>query len=384
MPSSLTTPPTVWLARGHHTAPGAADLLRRTLRRHKDAGTLDDFHEHPEAGTAGVRGFEARWRVAGPVTVRARLDLADTGRWSLAAEAEGAWELRWPSPATMFWPADEDTWASEPATGLRLQDINPLPSDERELRRILKSAAQDSWAVHVVVHEAMTPDERGLRPLAAVLPPGLRHRVVEHRAAPQQLRSVNWALRDTGVEVPRGGAAVLPGDPAPPGHGAEDFTVRSVFLDGTEPAELITAVTRFAALDRPLPEGADALLTTLREDWHLLTVREELDRERRLVAMYADALDAMTKSRDLYREAAEAAHEALAVYRETYGALAEPVRPAEPVASPFRQLTQSFGRLRIPGRRTEDDGTSGTSRKDAAGKPDAREAHADDGDRAPR
>ncbi|MFJ5262314.1 hypothetical protein ACIQAC_17785 [Streptomyces sp. NPDC088387] len=358
MPSSSTIPPTVWPARGHHTGADAADVLRHTLKLRKESGTLDDFRELPGSETPGESVFEARWQVPGPVTVRARLALADGGRWTLVAEAEGPWDLRWPSPATMFWPEDDDSWAHEFGTGLSLAAINPLPSDERDLRRALRSAAQDAWTVHVVVHEAMTTDERGHRPLAAALPPGLRHRVVEHRAAPQQLRPLNWALRDTGLEVPRGGAVVLPGDPAPAGHTADEFTVRTVFLDGSEPAELITAVTRFAALPRPLPDGAEAALTALRDDWRLLTQEEELDRERRLVAMYADALDAMTKSRDLYREAAESAHEALAVYRETYGDLPEPGRPAEPAASPLRQLTQTFGRLRIGARRPDgDDGT---------------------------
>ncbi|CAM5311021.1 PE-PGRS family protein OS=Streptomyces griseomycini OX=66895 GN=FHS37_005422 PE=4 SV=1 [Streptomyces griseomycini] len=76
-------------------------------------------------------------------------------------------------------------------------------------------------------------------------------------------------------------------------------------------------MTRFDALPRPLPDGAQDALTALREDWRLLTLEEELARERELVAMYAEALDAMTKSRDLYREAAERAHEALAAYRES-------------------------------------------------------------------
>ncbi|MEU9338849.1 hypothetical protein AB0D49_37820 [Streptomyces sp. NPDC048290] len=359
MPSSLTIPPTVWLARGRYAGSGAADVLRRALRSRKDSGALDDFYELPAPETGADTVFEARWRVEGPVTVRARLVLADGDRWSLAAEAEGtAWEPRWPSPAALFWPDDDTTWAVEPATELRLPEINPLPEDERELRRVLKAAVHDSWAVHVVVHEAMTVDERGLTPLAAVVPPGLRHRLVEHRAAPQQLRAVNWALRDTGVEVPRGGAAVLPGDPAPSGFAAADFAVRSVFLDGSEPAELITAVTRFAALERALPKGAEALLTALRDDWHLLTVEEELAEQRRVVRMYADALEAMTTSRDLYREAAESAHEALAVYRETYGELSEPVRSAAAVeSSPLTRLTQTFGRLRIPGRRADTDST---------------------------
>jgi hypothetical protein len=172
----------------------------------------------------------------------------------------------------------------------------------------------------------------------------LHHRVVEHRAAPHQLRAVNWALREFGVEVPRGGALVLPGTPAPSGAG--DTSVRSVFLDGSKPVELVGVVTRFAALPRPLPEGADGHLTALREQWHLFTLEEELERERRLVAMYAEALEAMTRSRDLYREAAERAHEALAAYRESAGA-GEPQPPfARPGGSPFQQLTRTLERLK--------------------------------------
>jgi hypothetical protein len=184
--------------------------------------------------------------------------------------------------------------------------------------------------------------------VARWLPPGLRHRVVEHHAAPQQLRGLNWALRDTGVEVPRGGAVVLPGVPAPENYQARDFSVRAVFLDGSEPADLVDAVTRFAALSRPLPDGAEDALTALREDWHLLTLREELDRQRGLVAMYAEALEAMTKSRDLYREAAESAHEALAAYQESAASAPAGPRPSGPPAvSPLQQLTRTFERFKV-------------------------------------
>ncbi|NED19625.1 hypothetical protein G3I31_16180, partial [Streptomyces sp. SID9913] len=98
----------------------------------------------------------------------------------------------------------------------------------------------------------------------------------------------------------------------PEGYDAGTHSVRAVFLDGTEPAGLVAAVRAYAGLARPLPPEAEGALTALREDWHLLSPEEELARERALVAMYAEALEAMTKSRDLYREAAERAHEALA------------------------------------------------------------------------
>jgi len=343
------TPPTVWLARGHHTGSAAGEVVRRHLERLKSDGGIDDFLEPAEAQGDGKRGFEARWRVADTVTVRARLTVSDGPAWVLAAEAERPWDPRWPSPAAMFWPQEPDAeWDCEPVTEGRLRDLNPLPEDDKAVRRLLKDAARDGWTIHVVVHEAMTTDQRGRTPLSGMLPPSLRHRVVEHRAAPHQLRVVNWALRDTGVEVPRGGAVVLPGSPAPADYDPTGFSVRSVFLDGSEPAELIAAVTRFAALVRPLPDGADEAVTALREQWSLLTLEEELARQRALVAMYADALEAMTNSRDLYREAAEQAHEALAAYRESAGALPEKEPQTGPAAagSPLQQLTRTFGRLK--------------------------------------
>ncbi|MER5939423.1 hypothetical protein ABT121_19120 [Streptomyces sp. NPDC001928] len=366
MPSSSstrpTTPPTVWSARGRHPGPAAQDAVRTGLRRLKDSLAIDDFLEVPEDEAAQEWIFEARWRVAGSVTVRARLTVergSESGQeWVLVAEAEAPWDPRWPSPAAMFWPQEpESTWDHDAVTGLRLRDINPLPSDDKAVRRVLRDSARDGWSIHVVVHEAMTTDQRGRVPLAGMLPPSLRHRVVEHRAAPSQLRVVNWALRDVGVQVPRGGAVVLPGAPAPADYDADGFAVRSVFLDGSEPAELIHAVTRFAALPRPVPEGGGEALTALREDWRLLTLEEELARERKLVAMYADALEAMTKSRDLYREAAEQAHAALAAYRES--ADAEPERQPQPATtappSPLQHLTRTFERLKSRPRKASPD-----------------------------
>ncbi|CAM5583352.1 PE-PGRS family protein OS=Streptomyces tendae OX=1932 GN=GUR47_05000 PE=4 SV=1 [Streptomyces tendae] len=360
MPTSPTArpthPPTLWAARGRHVGSAAEDTVLRRLRRLKDDHVIDDFLEPPDepaaAATPGPRIFEARWKAPGAVTVRARLILepgsAGGQEWTLLAEAEEAWDLAWPSPATVFWPDDPDvTWDRDAATGLRLRGINTLPDDDKAVRRLLKEAGRSPWNIHVVVHEAMTPDHRGRVPLAQRLPPGLRHRVVEHRAAPQQLRVVNWALEDFGVQVPRGGAVVLPGTPAPADFAADDFSVRTVFLDGSEPTGLIAAVTSFAALPRPLPDDAVAALGSLREDWRLLTLEEELERERKLVAMYAEALEAMTQSRDLYREAAERAAEALAVYRESAAAATAGPAPSQtPPASPLRSLTRTLERFR--------------------------------------
>jgi hypothetical protein len=60
--------------------------------------------------------------------------------------------------------------------------------------------------------------------------------------------------------------------------------------------------------------------------------------------MYAEALDAMTKSRDLYREAADRANEALAAYREA--GLLPPEPPAAQPASPLQQLTRTLERFK--------------------------------------
>lgn len=355
-----TIPSTVWSTRGRHTATSAADVVREHLRRLKDDQVIDDCKQVPDDESPEGRSvFEARWRVPDAVTVRARLTLTDAlepgsdagQEWTLVAEAERPWEQRWPSPAAVFWPWEHESDPDhETLTGLRLGDANPLPADESDMRRVLRGAQRDGWTIDVVVHEAMTPDAMGRRPLTRFLPPGLRHRVVEHRASPHQLRAVNYALRDSGVEVPRGGAVVLPGTPSPPDAHAADLAVRTVFLDGSEPTGLVDRVVRFAALPRPLPDGGQEALAALRDDWSLLTLEEELARERRLVAMYAEALEAMTKSRDLYREAAERAHEALTVYRETGSGEAPEPQQAKPAdksgPSPLQQLTRTFERLK--------------------------------------
>ncbi|WP_251096128.1 hypothetical protein [Streptomyces sp. Caat 7-52] len=368
-------PQTLWAARGRHTGRAPEDVVRRTLRRHKESGDIDDFAEPPAAEDPSRRVFEARWRAAGTVTVRARLtleprqDRPQGHEWRLVAEAERPWDDAWPSPVTLFWPegasadGDDDSWDHHPTVaGLRLRQVNALPEDDKEMRRRLRDAAREAWCVHVVVHEAMTPDERGRLPLAALLPPGLRHRVVEHRAAPQQLRGVNWALKDLGVEVPRGGAVLLPPDPAPEGYDGREHRVRSVFLDGSEPSELVAALRRFVALPRPLPRDAGEALTDLRENWTLLTLQEELERERRLVAMYAEALEAMTKSRDLYKHAAEQALEALSAYRDVPAPAVPPQRPGPRTPGALQQLTRTFERLRFTakGRQQPESATDAT------------------------
>ncbi len=196
--------------------------------------------------------------------------------------------------------------------------------------------------------------------------------MVEHRATPQQLRAVNWALKDLGVEVPRGGAVLLPPDPAPEGYDGREHSVRNVFLDGSEPAELIAALRDFAALPRPLPKDAEEALTDLRENWTLLTLQEELERERRLVAMYAEALEAMTKSRDLYKQAAEQALEALAAYRDVPAPALPQQRPASRTPGALQQLTRTFERLKLT--------AMGRQQESAAGASPNGTAREDDGD----
>jgi hypothetical protein len=255
----------------------------------------------------------------------------------------------------MFWPeGSEVPWDHDIVAGLRLRDINPLPQEDKALRRLLKEAGQHSWSINVVIHEAMTTGDSGRLPLARLLPPGLRHRVVEHRAAPEQFQAVNWALYDLGVRVPRGGAVILPGSPARLGYDEQDHTVRSVFLDGSEPTELLEKVIRYAALPWPLPEAAEDALTGLRQDWKLLTLEEA----RALVAVYAEALDAMTKSRDQYREATELAHAALAEVRELRAtAPGAHDTPAGQDGNPLHQLTRTFQRVAgtVRGRRAARD-----------------------------
>ncbi|MFF1734873.1 hypothetical protein [Streptomyces sp. NPDC058247] len=375
--SSTTAPDTAWLGRGRHLGPEPEQDVRRNLIALKAAGVLDDFLDldpveaarstvlHPRDGSADPgpsarRLFEARWRVADDVTVRAQLTTYDPEArrkegegviWILAAEAERAWDAHWPSPATMLWPdSDQVDWDHDTVRGVRLRAANYLPKDDDELRHRLRDCTRDSWFIHVVVHEAMTPDAMGQKPVSAFLPPSLRHRVIEHRGTPAQAQIADVAMkRELSVRMPRGGAVVLPSVPPVPDYAAERFTVRSVFLDGSEPTELLDKVKEFAALPRPLPADAEQALTRLRQGWHLLTPDEELVHAQGMVARYAEALEAMTKSCDLYREAAEAAQAALA---EATGGSGVP-RPADlgavkPDGSPLTALTKAFGRFRGP------------------------------------
>ncbi|MFD6497295.1 hypothetical protein [Streptomyces sp. NPDC060188] len=355
-----TAPDTVWLAAGRHTGPAPQNAVRERLRELKNSERIQDFLETESASTPGAHAFEARWFVADGVTVRARLvtdgrEEVDGDRyWTLAAEAEQPWDLAWASPADVFWPAGSDlAWDRDAAAGLRLQDTNPLPKDDAALRRLIKDSGRHSWSINVVVHEAMTPDRGGQLPLVRRLPPGLRHRVVEHRATPEQYHAVNWALGDLDTSVPRGGAVILSGTPARLGYDQEDFSVRSVFLDGSEPTELLDKVLRFAALPWPLPDDAAAALTELREDWRLLTMEEELAKARAQAASYAEALAAMTTSRDLYREATELAHTALAETEEFRDA-ASAVRAAaegqerNPLAKTLQRVSGTLRARRAP------------------------------------
>ena len=375
--SSTTVPGTAWLARGYHPGPEPERDVRRNLIALKAAGVLDDFLDldpaeaarstvlHPREESAGPgpsarRLFEARWRVADGVTVRAQLTMYEDGvrradnegiTWVLAAEAELAWNPQWPSPATMFWPdSDRIAWDHDLVPGVRLRAANHLPEDESELRRRLRGCSRNTWYIHVVVHEAMTPDARGQQPLSAFLPPSLRHRVVEHRATPAQAQIADFAMkRQLNVRMPRGGAVVLPTQPRSPDYDAEHFTVHSVFLDGSEPTELLGLIEEFAKLPRPLPEGAEQALTQLRQGWHLLTPDEELAHAQGMVIKYAEALDAMTKSCDLYREAAEAAQAALAEFTNGDGSPRTPVPgTAGAGSSPLNAIRKGLGRFRDP------------------------------------
>ncbi|MEU6126146.1 hypothetical protein [Streptomyces sp. NPDC047123] len=377
--SPTTAPDTVWLARGRHLGPEPEQDVRRNLIALKTAGVLDDFADldpveaartsvlHPrdeaaDPGPAARRLFEARWRVADDVTVRAQLTTYDpeTRRkegegvtWVLAAEAEQVWDAHWPSPATMFWPdSDRVPWDHDTVADVRLRATNHLPKDDDELRHLLRDCARQSWYIHLVVHEAMTPDAQGQRPVATFLPPSLRHQVIEHRATPEQAQIADFALkRELSVRMPRGGGVVLPTVPPGAEYDADRFTVRSVFLDGSEPTEFLDRIQEFAALPRPLSAEAEQALNRLRQGWHLLTPDEELTHARAMVTRYAEALEAMTNSRDLYREAAEAAQSALA---EVTGGDGVPRPPAAGAAkgegSPLNTLTKVFGRFRDPGK----------------------------------
>ncbi|MGI5424149.1 hypothetical protein [Streptomyces sp. CA-179760] len=87
---------------------------------------------------------------------------------------------------------------------------------------------------------------------------------------------------------------------ARPGGNAE----RNAFLDGTESTALLERIKQCAARPQPLPADAERVPTRLRQGRHLLTPDEELVHAQAMGARHATAPEAMTRSCDLYREAA--------------------------------------------------------------------------------
>ncbi|MGW7791548.1 hypothetical protein [Streptomyces tricolor] len=75
--------------------------------------------------------------------------------------------------------------------------------------------------------------------------------------------------------------------------------------------------------------------------------------------MYAEALEAMTKARDLYKQAAEQALEALAAYRDVPAPSLPQQRPAARTPTALQQLTRTFERLKLTakGRHQPESGT---------------------------
>ncbi|WP_318212272.1 hypothetical protein [Streptomyces sp. SJL17-1] len=383
MDNNSTSPTTVhdtaWLGRGRHLGPEPERDVRRNLLALKAARVIDDFldldpveaarstdlyprDESADPGPLARRLFEARWHVADDVAVRAQLTTyepesrrtkSEGVTWVLAAEAEQAWEASWPSPATMFWPdSDQIAWDHE-TDNVRLRTTNHLPKDDDDLRRLLRACTRQSWFIHVVVHEAMTPNALGSRPVTAFLPPSLRHRVVEHRATPEQALIADFVIkRELGVGIPRGGAVILPPTPQALDYDADYFTIRNVILDGTEPTQLLDKIKEFASLPRPLPAGAEQALTRLRQGWHLLTPTEELAHARAMVTRYAKALEAMTASCDLYREAAESALDALAETTNSNAPRTASPATAKHDPSPWKTLTKTLARFRGPNPQT--------------------------------
>lgn len=80
-----------------------------------------------------------------------------------------------------------------------------------------------------------------------------------------------------------------------------------------------------------------------------MTPDEELAHAQGMVIKYAEALDAMTKSCDLYREAAEAAQAALAEFTNGDGSPRTPVPgTAGAGSSPLNAIRKGLGRFRDP------------------------------------
>lgn len=249
-------PENVWHTEGRASTLGLVHKIKSHLLRTHQDGQIQHFREFD---TRDVRsdsgawwGFDAGWCTADGARVRARLALspdpfqaeqmgatyesvsADPAVplrmvWVVTAEADRPWQMDWPSPVLAFFPAGKGIkWDQDCLLGtLPMHNHTAFATMLPVLGDLLDGLSALSWYTTVITHDRRPLDSEDQRPnLISVLPSGMIGRVLEIRAYGDQDQQFNALLAEHRVQLPWGGAVILPSTPRKDHWASSDYGIK--------------------------------------------------------------------------------------------------------------------------------------------------------------
>ena len=295
-----------WPAEVWHTS----GRVRNTAALHAVIGRLGDLLAAGEIASARRFtpdddywwwGFDAAWQTRDGERIKARLlltpdafaarksgltrteDAPRTGidlemSWTLTAEADRPWQPHWTSPVTyMFGDVPLYDWVSgqldlNDAMGFGAWDASVMAQEFEEL-------AACPWYIPVITHDKRPLEEarQGQEPpLAELVPPSLRGRVIEMRVFGDQDQLVNAdkLLPDSRLRLKWGGALLLPPRPRHDEWATADCIIRRPPGSSMEQLlkETADVVAQYASLRPHFCDRARAGVEDLRKTWVLTEI----------------------------------------------------------------------------------------------------------------
>jgi hypothetical protein len=298
----LPRPDTVWSTRGYSRVPNfLRSIQARTEDLHQQSRILQLREFNPDDAGACRDwwwGFDAAWRTGDGACIRARLQirpskseatdrsltrkaLSQPGavrigmEWMLTAEADQPWQEQWPSPLEMFFDLSKDPfltcdWASGQMTLLDSTSFGANVPTQSVLTELTAYAPYITVLTHDWRHidDVREEDSPGL---AKLLPPSLTGRVVETLLWGDQDQEANTELGDLKVQVPWGGAVIVPNRPRPEGWSVADCSIRRPPGGGVEQLrkEIAEAVVRYSRLPVHYEREVRSEIEDFHENWAL-------------------------------------------------------------------------------------------------------------------
>ncbi|PPS89437.1 hypothetical protein [Streptomyces sp. MH60] len=303
----LPRPDTVWSTRGRSRVPNFIQSIQARTEDLRQQSRILQLREFDPDGAGACRdwwwGFDAAWRTDDGACIRARLqispDKAETVQakatkkslsqpgaapvgmgWLLTAEADQPWQEQWPSPLEMFFDLAKNSlkdsffsmcdWASGQLT---LTD-STLSSQDVPTRDTLAELTSYAPYITVLTHDWQHMDdirEESVPGVVKLLPPSLTGRVVETLLWGDQDQEVNAELGDLKVQVPWGGAVIVPNRPRPEGWPLTDCVIRRPPGGGIEQLqkEVAEAVVRYSRLPVHYERDVRAEIEDFHANWAL-------------------------------------------------------------------------------------------------------------------